>query len=71
MKWLISLISDLGYFGGGNPVGEVGPKHVQRLINVQLLTKVCSWEGRKVIFVKFQKLLSSLSLTYLLMTYLF
>lgn len=41
-KWLMSFISDLGYFGGGTSMDEDDRKCLQRLINIQLLIKARS-----------------------------
>lgn len=52
-KRLMSFINDLSYFGGGTLIHEVGRKHLQRLIDIQLLIEARSWEDRKFIFGKF------------------
>lgn len=50
---LVSLINDMGYFGGGTPTYEVDHKHLQCLTDVQLMMEAHSQEYRKVIFGKF------------------
>lgn len=65
----MSFISDLGYFIGGVHSEEVDRKQLKCFIDIQLLMEVRFWEERKCILGNFWKLLVSLCLILLLMTY--
>lgn len=64
----MSFINDMGYLRSFVPQDEADQKRLKRFIDTQLLMEAHSRDERKVIFVKFLKLLVSLSSICLLMT---
>lgn len=66
----MSFTNDLGYFEGETPMDDADRKCLQRLINFELLMESRSREERKVIFGRFRKILSFLSLICLFVMYL-
>lgn len=69
-KQMMSLIRDLGYFAGIVPSEEADRKHLQHLVDIQLLVEACFREQQKFVFGKLQKLLDFMFLFWLFITYL-